>query len=140
MIRLKLILFTVFICIIIPCGMSSERSMFIDTVEAFNFLSKHHHELHIMIGEDEGDFKKAYNSFYKYISGTSNDRLLPVKNGFFRIKNLKTGSKDVKDFDALVDYYQSGLSLEIEGILKGYGYANTIEIDRAVEIYDKIKK
>jgi len=140
MIRLKLILFTVFICIIIPCGMSNERSMFIDTVEAFDFLSKHHHELHIMIGEDEGDFKKAYNSFYKYISGTSNDRLLPVKNGFFRIKDLQTGSKDVKDFDALVDYYQSGLSLEIEGILKGYGYYNTIEIEKAVDIYDKIKK
>tara|TARA_Y100000817_G_C16829220_1_gene532693 strand:- start:64 stop:486 length:423 start_codon:yes stop_codon:yes gene_type:complete len=140
MIRLKLLLFTVFIGIIIPCGMSSERSMFIDTVEAFNFLSKHHHELHIMIGEDEGDFKKAYNSFYKYISATSNDRLLPIKNGFFRIKDFKTASKDVKDFDALVDYYQSGLSLEIEGILKGYGYSNIIEMDKVVDIYDKIKK
>ena len=138
MIRSKLFLYAVFIGFIIPCGMSSERSMFIDTVEAFNFLSKHHHELHIMIGEDEGDFKKAYNSFYKYISASSNSRLLPVKNGFFRIKDLKKGSKDVRDFDALVDYYQSGLSLEIEGILKGYGYSDNIEIDKAINIYDEI--
>jgi hypothetical protein len=92
-----------------------------------------------MIGEDEGDFKKAYNSFYKYISATSNDRLLPIKNGFFRIKDLKTGSKDVRDFDALVDYYQSGLSLEIEGILKGYGYTEVVNLDNAITIYDKIK-
>ena len=139
MIRAKLVLFTMFICIVIPCGMPNERALFVDTVEAFKFLSKHHHELHIMIGEDEGDFKKAYNSFYKYISGTSNDRLLPVKNGFFRIKDLKTGSKDVRDFDALVDYYQSGLSLEIEGILKGYGYTEVVNLDNAITIYDKIK-
>lgn len=139
MIRAKLVLFTMFICIVIPCGMSNERALFVDTVEAFKFLSKHHHELHIMIGEDEGDFKKAYNSFYKYISATSNDRLLPIKNGFFRIKDLKTGSKDVRDFDALVDYYQSGLSLEIEGILKGYGYTEVVNLDNAITIYDKIK-
>ena len=91
-----------------------------------------------MIGEDEGDFKKAYNAFYKYISATSNERLIPIKNGFFRIKELEKGSKDVKDFDALVDYYQSGLSLEIEGVLKGYGYSENINMDKAVEIYDKI--
>ena len=138
MIILRHIFFIILASIIIPCGMPGERSMFIDTVEAFNFLSKHHHELHIMIGEDEGDFKKAYNSFYKYISASSNSRLLPVKNGFFRIKDLKKGSKDVRDFDALVDYYQSGLSLEIEGILKGYGYSDNIEIDEAINIYDKV--
>ena len=139
MIRAKLVLFTMFMCIVIPCGMANERALFVDTVEAFKFLSKYHHELHIMIGEDEGDFKKAYNSFYKYISATSNDRLLPIKNGFFRIKDLKTGSKDVRDFDALVDYYQSGLSLEIEGVLKGYGYTEVVNLDNAITIYDKIK-
>ena len=136
---LKHIFFIIFTSILIPCGMPNERSIFVDTVEAFNFLSKHHHELHIMIGEDEGDFKKAYNSFYKYISANSNSRLLPVKNGFFRIKDLKKGSKDVKDFDALVDYYQSGLSLEIEGILKGYGHVGDINLDDAIKIYDEIK-
>ena len=139
MIRAKLVLFTMFMCIVIPCGKTNERVMFVDTVEAFKFLSKYHHELHIMIGEDEGDFKKAYNSFYKYISATSNDRLLPIKIGFFRIKDLKTGSKDVRDFDALVDYYQSGLSLEIEGVLKGYGYTEVVNLDNAITIYDKIK-
>lgn len=138
MVRFKVFLFTMFISITVGCGMVSERAIFIDTVDAFKFLSKHHHELHIMIGEDEGDFKQAYNEFYKYISSTSNEKLLPVKNGFFRIKDLKKGSKDVKDFDALVDYYQSGLSLEIEGILKGYGYVENIDIDNAVNIYDKI--
>ena len=89
MIKFKIFLSIMFAGVAIGCGMVGERTMFIETVEAFNFLSKHHHELHIMIGEDEGDFKKAYNSFYKYISATSNDRLLPIKNGFFRIKDLK---------------------------------------------------
>ena len=134
----KVFLFICFVNSAMSCGMTSERRMFVDTVEAFKFLSKHHHELHIMIGEDEGDFRKAYNSFYKYISASSNERLIPIKNGFFRIKNLQKGSKDVKDFDALVDYYQSGLSLEIEGILKGYGHSENIDIDKAVSIYDQV--
>ncbi len=136
--NVKVFLFSCFISSAISCGMTSERSIFVDTVEAFKFLSKHHHELHIMIGEDEGDFRKAYNSFYKYISASSNERLIPVKNGFSRIKNLQKGSKDVKDFDALVDYYQSGLSLEIEAILKGYGYSENIDIEKAISIYDQI--
>ena len=140
MIQLKIFLFIMFVNIATGCGVSNERTMFIETVEAFNFLSKHHHELHIMIGEDEGDFKKAYNSLYKYISASSNDRLIPVKNSFFRIKDLRKGSKDVRDFDALVDYYQSGLSLEIEGMLKGYGYSDNVDINSAIKIYDQITK
>tara|TARA_Y100001970_G_C13739198_1_gene605332 strand:- start:155 stop:577 length:423 start_codon:yes stop_codon:yes gene_type:complete len=133
----------VFICVInyaFSCGgMPTERDIFIEMVDAFSFLSKHHHELHIMIGEDEGDFKQAYNKFYKYISPVSNQRLIPVKDGFFRIKDLSQGSKDVRNFDMLVDYYQSGLSLEIEGVLKGYGYSGNLNIDEAISIYDKIK-
>ena len=140
MIKFKIFLSIMFAGVAIGCGVVGERTMFIETVEAFNFLSKHHHELHIMIGEDEGDFKKAYNSLYKYISANSNERLIPVKNSFFRIKDLQKGSKDVKDFDALVDYYQSGLSLEIEGVLKGYGYSDNIDINNAIKIYDQIVK
>ena len=39
-----------------------------------------------------------------------------------RINNLDTESDEVKRLDYLVDYYQSGLSLQIEGILRAYGY------------------
>ena len=67
MVRLKVFLVIMFINFAFGCGMASERVIFIDTVDAFKFLSKHHHELHVMIGEDEGDFKEAYNSFYKYL-------------------------------------------------------------------------
>ena len=137
MLKIKISIFILSINMLCACGMTSERDMFVDMVDAFKFLSTHHHELHIMIGEDEGDFKQAYNLFYKYISATSSERLLPIKNGFFRIKDLKKGSKDVKDFDGLVDYYQSGLSLEIEGILKGYGYSGILDIDKAIIIYDQ---
>ena len=138
MVMLRIFIYISFISFAVSCGRPNERSIFVDTVEAFNFLSKHHHELHIMIGEDEGDFKKAYNSFYKYISATSNERLIPIKKGFSRIKEFEKGSKDVKDFDALVDYYQSGLSLEIEAILKGYGYKGVFEADSAISVYDKL--
>tara|TARA_B100001250_G_scaffold106853_1_gene90060 strand:- start:520 stop:948 length:429 start_codon:yes stop_codon:yes gene_type:complete len=141
MLKIKYFIFILVANYAFSCGgIPSERDMFIEMVDAFNFLSKHHHELHIMIGEDEGDFKQAYNEFYKYISPVSNLRLIPIKNGFFRIKDLRRASKDVKDFDMLVDYYQSGLSLEIEGVLKGYGYSENFNIDDAVSIYDKVRK
>ena len=78
--------------------------------------------------------------FYKYISATSNLSLIPIKSSFLRIKDLKEGSKEIRNFDTLVDYYQSGLSLEIEGVLKGYGYSEVLEIDNALNIYDQLKR
>jgi len=46
----------------------------------------------------------------------------------------------VKRLDYLVDYYQSGLSIQIEGILRGYGYLKTFSLENAINIYDTITK
>ena len=42
------------------------------------------------------------------------------------------------ELDYLVDYYQSGLSLQVEAILRGYGYLKTFPIDSALIIYDRL--
>ena len=41
----------------------NEKTILEKKVEAFIFLSDYHHQLHIMIGEDEGDIMEAYNEF-----------------------------------------------------------------------------
>ena len=138
MIQLKVFLFIVFANIAISCGMVSERAMFIETVEAFSFLSTHHHELHIMIGEEEGDGKGAYKEFLDALMSTDNYELIPIKNAALRIGNYNTVSESVKRLDYLVDYYQSGLSMEIEGILRGYGYMKNFSPDSLIELYDTI--
>ncbi len=42
--------------------------------------------------------------------------------------------------DDLVDYYQSGLSIQIEAILKGYGFEEVFSIDAVMDIYDDLIK
>ena len=41
-------------------------------IEAFKFLSKYHHQLHIMIGEEEGDGAESFDQFNKAISRNDN--------------------------------------------------------------------
>jgi len=40
--------------------------------------------------------------------------------------------------DYLIDYYQSGLSLQVEAILRGKGYFKTFPLDSAIIIYDNL--
>jgi len=40
--------------------------------------------------------------------------------------------------DYLIDYYQSGLSLQVEAILRGKGYLETFPLDSAIIIYDNL--
>ena len=40
--------------------------------------------------------------------------------------------------DYLVDYYQSGLSLQVEAILRGNGYLKTFPLDSALTIYNRL--
>ena len=52
--------------LIVSCDSSStlsERETFIQKVDAFQFLSDYHHQLHIMIGEEEGNGDKAFQEF-----------------------------------------------------------------------------
>ena len=117
----------------------TEREIFVQKVEAFQFLSDYHHQLHIMIGEDEGSGDKAFQEFSDALSKLDNPELVPVVSSFNRIKEFSVASESVMELDYLIDYYQSGLSLQVEAILRGYGYLKTFPIDSALIIYDKLE-
>jgi len=116
----------------------SERETFIQKVDAFQFLSDYHHQLHIMIGEEEGNGDKAFQEFLGAIKKLDNPELVPVVSSLNRIKEFSVASESVMELDYLIDYYQSGLSLQVEAILRGYGYLKTFPIDSALIIYDKL--
>ena len=109
-------------------------------IKAFQFLSKYHHQLHIMIGEEEGDIDKAFNELLAALSSSNNPELIPVKNAAMRVNELDTESVSVKRLDYLVDYYQSGLSMQIEGVMRGYGYLETFPIEDGLSLYDSLDK
>ena len=119
----------------------SERVLLQQKLEAFEFLSKYHHQLHIMIGEEKGDIKKAYNQLYDAVTNFDNIELLPVKKAISRIKpdNVNQNAEEVKRLDYLVDYYQSGLSLQVEAIFRGHGYLEILDFENAIDQHDKIK-
>ena len=127
--------------LIVSCDSSStlsERETFIQKVNAFQFLSDYHHQLHIMIGEEEGNGDKAFQEFLGAIKKLDNPELVPVVSSLNRIKEFSVASESVMELDYLIDYYQSGLSLQVEAILRGYGYLKTFPIDSALIIYDKL--
>ena len=137
--------FLIFSLLLAYCGTNSkinERILLQQKLEAFEFLSKYHHQLHIMIGEDEGDVNKAYIEFKDAIIKFDNIELLPIKKAVSRINpnNINQNEESVKRLDYLVDYYQSGLSMQIEAIFRGYGYLEIIDFQNATDLYDKIKK
>ena len=117
-----------------------EKDILEQKVEAFIFLSDYHHQLHIMIGEDEGDIMEAYNEFKSAPVLQTNNELIPVKEALERIKVVDPENIDVKQLDNLVDYYQSGLSIQIEAILRGYGYKENLEINTIMDIYNNLSK
>ena len=116
----------------------SERETFIQKVDAFQFLSDYHHQLHIMIGEEEGNGDKAFQEFLGAIKKLDNPELVPVVSSLNRIKEFSVASEAIMELDYLVDYYQSGLSLQVEAILRGYGYLRAFPIDSALIIYNKL--
>ena len=127
------------------CGTDSkmnERILLQQKLEAFEFLSKYHHQLHIMIGEEKGDIKKAYKEFYDAVIKFDNVELLPVEKSMSRIdpNNLNQNAEGFKRLDYLVDYYQSGLSMQIEAIFRGHGHLEILDYKNAMDTYDKIKK
>tara|TARA_X000000950_G_C13907768_1_gene657652 strand:+ start:1632 stop:2060 length:429 start_codon:yes stop_codon:yes gene_type:complete len=141
---MKIKFFLIFFLLFSYCGTNSkinERVLLQQKLEAFEFLSKYHHQLHIMIGEDEGDVNKAYIEFKDAIIKFDNIELLPIKKAISRINpnNVNQNEESVKRLDYLVDYYQSGLSMQIEAIFRGYGYLEIIDFQNATDLYDKIK-
>ena len=116
----------------------TEREIFKQKLEAFQFLSKYHHQLHIMIGEEDGDPEKAFDEFILGMNKINNPELKPVENALERVKPYKAGSDPVLRLDYLVDYYQSGLSLQVEAMLRAYGFLKVVPMDSALIIYDEI--
>ena len=116
----------------------SERDKFIEKVEAFKFLNDYHHQLHIMIGEEDGDEQKAFMEFSNALKVLDNSELIPVIASFNRIEEFSIASEPVMKLDYLIDYYQSGLSLQVEAILRGKGYLEAFPLDSAIIIYDNL--
>ena len=142
---MKNIFFLIFSFLVTFCGSDpkmNERILLQQKLEAFEFLSKYHHQLHIMIGEEKGDVNKAYKEFYNAVINFDNIELIPVKKSLGRIdtNNLNQNAEGVKRLDYLVDYYQSGLSMQIEAIFRGYGHLEILDFKNAMDLYDKIKK
>ena len=142
---MKNIFFLIFCFFITFCGTDpkiNERILLQQKLKAFEFLSKYHHQLHIMIGEENGDINKAYEEFKDAVNKLKDTELLPVKKAISRIdpNNLNQNAEGVKRLDYLVDYYQSGLSMQIEAIFRGHGHLEILDFENAMDIYDKIKK
>ena len=136
------LIFNILLVSLVGCGINnsfSERDSFVQKLEALKFLSDYHHQLHIMIGEDEGDGDQAYNEFSSAIRKFNNPELIPVVSSFERINRFSIASESVIRLDHLIDYYQSGLSLQVEAILRGHGYLKTFPIDSAIFIYDNLQ-
>ena len=142
---MKNIFFLIFSFLVIFCCSDpkmNERTLLQQKLEAFEFLSKYHHQLHIMIGEEKGDINKAYKEFYDAVINFDNIEIIPVKKSIDRIdsNNLNQYGEGVKRLDYLVDYYQSGLSMQIEAIFRGYGHLEILDFKNAMDLYDNVKK
>jgi len=117
--------------------LDTDRSIFIQKLDALKFLSEYHDQLHVMIGEEEGDADKAFKEFSSALRKNNNSELIPVREALGKIKSFSVSSDEVMKLDYLVDYYQSGLSLQVEAILRGNGYLKTFPLDSALIIYDR---
>jgi len=118
--------------------LDTDRSIFIQKLDALKFLSKYHDQLHVMIGEEEGDANKAFKEFSSALRKNNNSELIPVREALGKIKSFSVSSEEVMKLDYLVDYYQSGLSLQVEAILRGNGYLKTFPLDSALIIYNRL--
>ena len=116
----------------------TDRTIFIQKLDALKFLSEYHDQLHVMIGEEEGDADKAFEEFSSALRKNNNSELIPVREALGKIKSFSVSSDEVMKLDYLVDYYQSGLSLQVEAILRGSGYLKTFPLDSALTIYNRL--
>ena len=134
---MKQISFTFLLMFIFSCSgnRQSEQAIYMGKVEAFTLLEELHHDLHVMIGEDHGHtFDEhehmspgaAFEKFRKAIFATTNPEIIPIREACNRVAEIpaspdNNGYNKFMLIDALVDMYQVGLQLQIEGILRGHG-------------------
>ena len=148
--RFYTFLFLSVLVFIISCSglRESESLLFKNKVEAFVLLERYHHELHIMIGEDYDDMfedghdtispDEAFAIFNEAVLDVHNPELIPIKKALYRIDTFSVGSDRVMLLDELVDRYQVGLQLQIEGILLGYGAEYPSRSDELLELYNRV--
>ena len=133
--------FTIVLFLFLGCNkhiQHTERTIFIQKLDALKFLSEYHDQLHVMIGEEDGDADKAFEEFSSALRKNNNSELIPVREALGKIKSFSVSSEEVMKLDYLVDYYQSGLSLQVEAILRGNGYLKTFPLDSALTIYNRL--
>jgi hypothetical protein len=118
----------------------NERVFFVNKLNAFNLLNDNHELLHVMLGEKKGDGKIAFEKFKTIIQLSNNNELLPIINATNNIIEYSKSNKKIENLDYLVDYYQAGLSMQVESILKGYGVARIVPNDSILDVYDKLLK
>ena len=116
----------------------TERDILQNKLNAFYFLSDNHDKLHIMMGEYDGDKQYAFIQFRSILNDYKNIELLPISRALNNINDVDRDSIRVRRLDALVDYYQSGLSMQIEAILKAYGYNEVVHDQSILSIYDSL--
>lgn len=92
------------------------------------------------MGEHQGSPLDSYNKYQSKINPLINNFYLkPILNG---LNNIQIQDNNVlinaDKFDGLVDYYQIGIQMIIEGLLKGYGYEG--EMPKNTNDYQDIKK
>ena len=117
-----------------------QKINFTNLIDSYIFLSENHDLLHIMMGEYEGSPIDSYNEYKIKIDPLiHNIYLKPIVIGLNNIQVQDSNIlKNADKFDALVDYYQIGIQMMIEGILKGYGYNG--EMPQNTKDYENIKK
>ena len=118
----------------------TEREIFQQKFSAFKILSDNHDYLHIMMGEHEGNVQEAFTNFSTSIIKENNPELTPVRTALKKIENVNNDSLLVRRLDALVDYYQSGLSIQLEAMFKSYGYHGEFDNNSAISIYDSLAR
>ena len=91
-----------------------------------------------MLGSDKEKGLIAFNNFKREILKVNNAELIPIVNSFNRIEKYAEEDENIQSLDELVDYYQSGLSIQIESIFKGYGVKRIIPNDSALIVYNKL--
>ena len=64
---------------------------------------------------------------------------MPIATSFERIERFSVASESVMKLDYLIGYFQSGLSFQVEAILRGHDYLKTFPIDSALFFYDSLK-
>ena len=135
------IFFTFFIIQLVSCQKEqdfNENQIIKAKIEAFNILNDNHDLLHKMLGSDKEKGLIAFNNFKREILKVNNAELVPIVNSFNRIEKYAEEDENIQSLDVLVDYYQSGLSIQIESIFKGYGVKRIIPNDSALIVYNEL--